>query len=99
MNFTLFTCHQFAVGNLICTLISENQGIEKFSSASDLRKNSVPADQNFFSVHLNFFSVCLLDFFRFIVINSSFFQGGDLEKKIKPEVSLRYEGDLDFLRA
>ena len=34
---------------LICTLISENQGLEKSMSSSNLSKNSVPANLNFFS--------------------------------------------------
>ena len=44
------------VSHLICTLISENEGLKKLRSASNLRKISVPA-------HLNFFSVCHLSFF------------------------------------
>ena len=55
------------IGHLICTLISENQGLEKLRSVSNLRKISGPAHLNFFSVHLSFFSVCHLDFFRFMV--------------------------------
>ena len=35
-------------GLLICTLISENQGLEKSSSASNLRKISGPANLDFF---------------------------------------------------
>ena len=50
-------------GLLICTLISENKGLEKLRSVSNLRKISSPSHLNFFSVHLNFFSVCHLDFF------------------------------------
>ena len=42
------------MSHLICTLISENEGLEKLRSASNLRKISVPADLNFFSV-LSFF--------------------------------------------
>ena len=42
-------------GHLICTLISENQGLEKSRSVSNLRKISGPAHLNFFSVHLSFF--------------------------------------------
>ena len=43
--------------HLICTLISENEGLEKLRSGSNLRKISVLADLIFFSVcHLNFFS-------------------------------------------
>ena len=55
------------VSLLICTLISENQGLEKLGSVSNLRKISGPAHLIFFSVHLSFFSVCHLDFFRFMV--------------------------------
>ena len=40
-------------GLLICTLISENQGFEKSRSASNLRKNSGPANLDFFlGLHL-----------------------------------------------
>ena len=35
-------------GLLICTLISENQGLEKSGSASNLRKISGPANLDFF---------------------------------------------------
>ena len=37
------------IGLLICTLISENQGLEKSGSASNLRKISGPANMDFFS--------------------------------------------------
>ena len=44
------------ISHLICALISENEGLEKSRSASNLRKISVPAQLNFFSVcHLSFF--------------------------------------------
>ena len=36
------------IGLLICTLISENQGLEKSRSASNLRKISGPANLDFF---------------------------------------------------
>ena len=36
-------------GLLICTLISENQGLEKSRSTSNLRKISCPANLDFFS--------------------------------------------------
>ena len=40
-------------GLLICTLISENQGLEKSRSASNLRKISGPANLDFFlGLHL-----------------------------------------------
>ena len=51
---------------LICTLISENQGLEKLRSDSNLRKISRPAH---------------LDFFQVYGINLTFFLDGDLEKK------------------
>ena len=61
-------------GLLICTLISENHGLEKLRSVSNLRKISGPA-------HLDFFSVCHLDFFQVYGINLAFFLlRGDLEK-------------------
>ena len=37
------------VGLLICTLISENQGLEKSRSVSNIRKISGPANLDFFS--------------------------------------------------
>ena len=41
------------VSLLICTLISENQGLEKSRSASNLRKISGPANLDFFlGLHL-----------------------------------------------
>jgi hypothetical protein len=81
-----------SVGLLICTLISENQGLEISRSASNLRKISGPAN-------LDFFSVCHLDIFQIYGINLAFFLGGDLEKKSRfagPEIFLRFETDLDF---
>ena len=48
------------IGLLICTLISENQGLENLWSVLNLRKISGPA-------HLDFFSVCHRIFFRFMV--------------------------------
>ena len=38
----------FTIGLLICTLISGNQGLEKSSSASNLKKISGPANLDFF---------------------------------------------------
>ena len=73
---------------LICTLISENQGI-----VSNLRKMSGPA-------HLDIFSVCHLDFSQVYGINLAFFLDGDIEKSRfeGPEIFLRFEADLGFLR-
>ena len=61
------------IGHLICTLISEKEGLEKLRSVSNFRKISGHA-------HLDFFSVCHLDFFQVYGINLAFFQGGDLKK-------------------
>ena len=66
-------CATFLLGHLICTFISENQGLEKLRSLSNLRKISGPAHLNFFSVDLNFFPVCQLDFFQVYGINLAFF--------------------------
>ena len=49
-------------GLLICALISENQCLEKLRSVSNFRKISGPA-------HLDFVSVCELDFFQVYGIN------------------------------
>ena len=46
---------QHRLGQLICTFISENQGLEKLRSVSNLTKISGPAHVIFFSVDLNFF--------------------------------------------
>ena len=55
--------------HLFCTLISENQGLEKLRSILNIRKISGPAELIFFSVHLIFFSVCHLIFFQIYTIN------------------------------
>ena len=44
----LGTHTNFTVGHLFCTLISENQGLDKLRSVSNLRKISGPAHLNFF---------------------------------------------------
>ena len=64
------------LGLSICTLISENQGVEKLRSVSNLRKISGPA-------HLDFFSVCHLDFFQVYGINLAFFSRWTPRKKIQ----------------
>lgn len=61
------------MGLLICTLISEIEGLEKSRSASYLRKTSGPANLD------GFFSVCDMDFFQIYNINLAFL-GGDLGK-------------------
>ena len=46
-------CFAYTNGLLICTVISENQGLEKSRSASNLRKISGPANLDFFlGLHL-----------------------------------------------
>ena len=104
------SCWHFLVpsfSHLFCTLISENQGLDKSRSVSNHRKISVPVHLNFFSVHLNFFSVCHLNFFQIYTINlkKSRWQ---TEKKLRctekkfrcagPEFFLRFETDLNFSR-
>ena len=59
-------------GLLICTLISENQGLEKLRSDSNFRKISGPCNPGFLLV-------CHLDFFHFYGMNL-FFLGGDRKK-------------------
>ena len=58
--------------HLICTLISENEGLDNFRSVSNLRKISGPAHLNFFQFTWVFFSVCHLDFFLAYGINLAF---------------------------
>ena len=51
--FALITSPGSKVGLLICTLISENQGLGKSRSVSNLRKFSGPANLDFFlGLHL-----------------------------------------------
>ena len=71
-------------GHLFCTLISENQGLQKLRSASNLRKISGPAHMNFFSVDLIFFSVCHLNFFHVYGIKSEKKSGDKLKKNSGP---------------
>ena len=61
------------ISHLICNLISENQGLEKLRSVSNLRKISGPA-------HMDFFFSLSPKFFQVYGINFAFFLGGDLEK-------------------
>ena len=76
-------------GHLICTLISENQGLEKSRSVSNLRKISGPAHLIFFSVHLSFFSVCHLSFFQVYGINLKKTQAAYVLYPCKKEVHPR----------
>ena len=78
------------LGLLICSLISENQGLVKLGSVSNLRKISGPA-------HLDFFSGCHLDFFQVYGINLAFFLGEDLEVGL-PRSKSRFAGPEIFLR-
>ena len=61
------TCTTY--GHLICTFISENQGLDKLRSVSNLRKISGPAHLNFFSVDLSFFFSLSPEFFQVYGIN------------------------------
>ena len=61
------------IGLLICTLISENQGLAKSRSTSNLRKISGPAN-------LDFFFSLSPGFFSGLWYKSSFFLGGNLKK-------------------
>ena len=56
----------FTIGLLICTLISENQGLEKLRSVSNLEKKSGPAHLIFFSRPEFFFSLSPEFFFMFM---------------------------------
>ena len=103
--FSFFTSSSF--GHLICTLISENQGLEKLRSISNLRKISGPAHMNFFSVDLSYFSVCHLNSFQIYTINIKKIQVTNWKKikvywkKIRSagtEIFLRFEVDLNFSR-
>ena len=82
-----------AVGLLICTLISENQGLKKSRSVSNLRKFLGPANLDIF------FLVCHLDFFSDLQYKTSFFSRWRPRKNSRfagPEIFLRFEKDLDF---
>ena len=91
---------ELSSSHLICTLISENEGLEKSRSASNLRKISVPAHLNFFSVcHLNFFQVYGTNLKKIQLTNWKKFRS--TEKKFRcagPEIFLRFETDLNFSR-
>ena len=65
--------------HLFCTLSSENQGLEKLRSVSNLRKNSGPAHLDFFSVHLSFF--------QFVSWIFSGFSCEHLYKPLDPQMS------------
>ena len=70
----------------MCTLISENRGLEKLRSVSNLRKFSGPAHLDFFQVY----GINLVFFSRWRPRKKSRFAG--------PEIFLRFEADLDFSR-
>ena len=85
--------HGISIGLLICTLISENQGLEKYRSISNPRKVSG-------STNLDFFQVWHLDFFQVYSINPTFL-GWRPGKKIKVCSTLNFSRvwkDLDFSR-
>ena len=76
-------------GLLICALISENQGLEKAWSVSNLRKISGP-------VHLYLFLVYHLDFFQVYGINLASFL--EKSKFAGHEIFLRFETDFNYSR-
>ena len=73
---SLGLCHS----HLFCALISENQGLEKLRSVSNLRKSSGPAQMNFFSVHLIFFFSVSPEFFSGLWYKSEKNPGDKLKK-------------------
>ena len=77
---------------LICTLISENQGLEKSRSASNFRNISGPANLDFFlGLHLE----KKTNLYHKREKNS----GDKLKKKFRsagPKIFLRFEADLIF---
>ena len=58
-----FPLAQDSIGHLICTFISENQGLEKLRSVSNLIKISVPVHLNFFFSAPEFFFSLSPEFF------------------------------------
>ena len=89
-----FQSHLPTLDLLICTLISENQGLEKLRSVSNLRKISGHA-------HLDFFFSLSPGFFAGLWYKSSFFSRWRPRKKFRfagPEIFLRFEADLNFSR-
>ena len=79
-------CFAYTNGLLICTLISENQGLEKPRSSSNLRKISGPAN-------MDFFKFVAWIFFQINSINLAFFS----RKKSRfagLEIFLQFETDL-----
>ena len=79
------------VSHLFCTLISENQGLDKSRSVSNLIKISVPVHLNFFFSALDFFFSLSPEFFSDLYHKSEKNPGDKLKKK-----NLRLEVDLDF---
>ena len=94
--------------HLFCTLISENQGLEKSRSILNLRKISSPAQLNFFSVHLIFFFSLSPDFFVDLYHKPEKIQETNWKKQLRctekkfrfagPEFFLRIETDLNLSR-
>ena len=72
---------QHSIGHLICTFISENQGLEKSSSVSNLRKISGPAHLHFFFSRLEFFFSLSTGFFSDLYHKPEKNSGDKLKKK------------------
>ena len=85
-------CLVMTCGLLMCTLISENQGLEKSRSVSNLRKISSPGNLDFFlGLHLE----------QKTRFKSEKNPGDKMKKKSRfagPEIFLTFEADLDFSR-
>ena len=88
--------------HLFCTLISENQGLEKLRSVLNLKKISVPVHLIFFSrPDPDFFFSLSAGFFSDLYHKPEKFPGDKLKKKLRfagPEIFLRFETDLNLSR-
>ena len=85
--------NQLSFSHLFCTLISENQGLEKLRCVSNLIKISVPVDLNFISGLWYKSEKNSVD-----KLKKKF---RSTEKKFRcagPEIFLRFETDLNFSR-
>ena len=77
-----------AFGLLICTLISENQGLFQTLEKFQVMQICI------------FFQVWHLDFFQVLSMNPVFFQGGDMKKSgfAEPEIFLRFDFQISGCR-
>ena len=104
----LLSKHYSTVSHLFCTLISENQGLEKLRSVSNLRKISGPAQLNFFQYTWFFFSLSP-EFFSDLYHKPEKIQETNWKKQLRctgkkircggPELFLRLITDLNFQKS